>query len=129
MEVLRSIKKLFFTRGFSHKEGIDYEDTFAPMARYTSIRTIIALVAKMKWKMHQMDVKTNFLNGVIKEEVYIEQLQGFEVEDMKSLVCRLKKVLYGLKQAPRAWYGIIDSFLTRLALPRVKKTLTSTSKS
>jgi hypothetical protein len=59
----------------------------------------------MKWKLHQMDVKTTFLNGVIEEEVYIEKPQGFEVEDRKSHVCKLKKALYGLKQAPRAWYG------------------------
>jgi hypothetical protein len=111
MEVLRSIKQDFSLVDFSQKEGIDYEERFAPMARYTLIRTIIALVAKMKWKLYQMDVKTTFLNGVIEKEVYIEQPQGFEVEDSKSHVCRLKKDLYGLKQAPRAWYGHIDSFL------------------
>jgi hypothetical protein len=63
---------IFVAHVFSQKEGIDYEETFAPVARYTSIRTIIALVAKMKWKLHQMDVKKAFLNGVIEEEVYIE---------------------------------------------------------
>jgi hypothetical protein len=114
-----SIEK-FVARGFSQKEGIDYEETFAPVARYTSIKTIIALVAKMKWKLHQMDVKTAFLNGVIEEEVYIEQPQGFEVEDRKSHVCRLKKALYGLKQAPRAWYGRIDSFLKSLGFTKSK---------
>jgi hypothetical protein len=72
-------KARFVTRGFSQKEGIDYEETFSLVARYTSIRTIIAVAAKMKWKLHQMDVKTTFLNGVIEEEVYIEQPQGFEV--------------------------------------------------
>jgi hypothetical protein len=60
------------------------------MARYTSIRTIIALAAKMKWKLHQMDMKTTFLNGVIEEEVYLEQPQGFEVEDRKSHVCTVQ---------------------------------------
>jgi hypothetical protein len=119
MEVLRSIKK-FVARGFSQKECIDYEETFTLVARYTSIRTIIALAAKMKWKLHQMDVKTTFLNGVIEEEVYIEKPQGFEVEDRKSHVCRLKKSLYGLKQAPRAWYGQIDSFLTSLGFTKSK---------
>jgi hypothetical protein len=85
------------------------------------IRTIIALATKMKWNLHQMDVKTKFLNGVIEEEVYIEKPQGFEVEDMKSHVCKLKKSLYGLKQAPRAWYGHIDSFLTSLGFTKSKE--------
>jgi hypothetical protein len=74
----------------------------------------------MKWKLHQMDVKTNFLNGVIEEEVYIEKNQGFEVEDRKTHVCRLKKALYGLKQAPRAWYGRIDNFLMSLGFTKSK---------
>jgi hypothetical protein len=102
---IEKYKARFVVCGFSQKEGIDYEETFTPVARYTSIRTIIALTAKMKWKLHQMDVKTTFLNGVIKEEVYIEQPQVFEVENKESHVCKLKKALYGLKQAPRAWYG------------------------
>jgi hypothetical protein len=113
-------KARFVARGFYQKEGIDYEETFSLVARYTSIITIIALVAKMKWKLHQMDVKIVFLNGVIEEEVYIEQPQGFEVEYRKTNVCRLKKDLYVLKQAPRAWYGIIDSFLTSLGFTKSK---------
>jgi hypothetical protein len=117
---IEKYKARFVACGFSKKKGIDYEETFAPVASYTSIRNIIALVAKMKWKLHQMDVMTSFLNGVIDEEVYIEQLQGFEVEDMKSHVCKLKKALYGLKQAPRAWYGRIDSFLTSLGFTKSK---------
>jgi hypothetical protein len=100
---IEKYKTRFVARGFSQKEGIDYEETFALVAKYTSIRTIIALAAKMNWKLHQTDVKTAFLNGVIEEEVYIEQPQGFEVEDKKTHVYRLKKGLYGLKQAPRAW--------------------------
>jgi transposase InsO family protein len=83
---IEKYKARFVARGLSKNEGIDYEETFSPVARYTSIRTIIALAAKMKWKLHQMDVKTVFLNGVIEEEVYIEQPQGFEVEDMKTRV-------------------------------------------
>jgi hypothetical protein len=117
---IEKYKARFVACGFSQKEGIDYEEPFAPVARYTSIRTIISLAAKMKWKLHQMDVKTTFLNGVIEEEVYIEQPQGFEVEDIKFHVSKLKKVLYGLKQAPRAWYGRIDSFLTSLGFTKSK---------
>ena len=70
---IEKFKARFFARGFSLKEGIDYEETFALVARYTSMRTILALVAKLKWKLHQMDVKIAFLNGAIEEEVYIEQ--------------------------------------------------------
>ena len=64
-------------RGFSQKEGIEYDETFTPVARYSSIRAIISLVSVMGWKLHQRDVKTAFLNGEIEEEVYIEQLEGF----------------------------------------------------
>jgi hypothetical protein len=90
---IEKYKSRFVARVFSQKEGIDYEETFSPVSRYTLIRTIIALAAKMKWKLHQMDVKTTFLNGVIEEEVYIEQPQGFEVEYRKTRVCNLKKAL------------------------------------
>ncbi|PVA05175.1 hypothetical protein DC363_16615 [Thalassorhabdomicrobium marinisediminis] len=110
----------FVAHGFSQKEGIDYEETFAPVARYTSIRTVLALAAAMKWKIHQMDVKTTFLNGVVEEEVYVEQPLGFEIHDRESYVCRLKKALYGLKQAPRTWYGRMDSFLSSLGFTKSK---------
>ena len=73
-------KSRFVAHGFSQKEGIDYEETFAPVAIHTSIKTIIVLATKMKWKLHQMDVKTSFLNGVIEEEVYIPQPQGLKLK-------------------------------------------------
>jgi hypothetical protein len=100
---IEKYKARFVARGFSKKQGIDYEETFAPVARYTSIKTILSLVAMMKWKVHQMDVKATFLNGEINEEVYVEQPLGFETHDRETHVCRLNKALYGLKQAPRAW--------------------------
>ena len=76
---------------------------FAPVARYTSIRSVLSLVAVMKWKIHEMDVKTAFLNGVVEEEVYVEQPLDFKTHDRNSHVCILKKSLYGLKQAPKTW--------------------------
>ena len=82
--------------GFYQMEGINYEETFSPVSRYTSIRTIMEIASKNEWKLHQMDVKTNFLNCVI-EEVYIKHPQGFEVEDRRTHVCKLKKALYRLK--------------------------------
>ena len=117
---IEKYKARFVARGFSQKEGIDYEETFAPVARCTSIRSIMALASMMKWDLHQMDVNKTFLNGVIEEEVYIEQTQGIEVEDRVTHVCKLKKDLYGLKQAPRYWYGRIYIFLTRLGFTKSK---------
>ena len=72
-------KTRFVARGFSQVERVDYDETFAPVACYTSIRSLISIAAEMAWKIHQMDVKTAFLNGIIQEEVYVEQPQGFEI--------------------------------------------------
>eukprot|EP00253_Pinus_taeda_P004358 PITA_04358 len=99
-------------------KGIDYDDTFAPVARYSSIRLMLALSAQMGWKIHQMDVKTAFLNGNIEEEVYIEKPKGFETFDCESHICRLKRDLYGLKQAPCAWYTRINNYFTGLGFTK-----------
>eukprot|EP00253_Pinus_taeda_P004944 PITA_04944 len=104
--------------GKSVIEGIDYEEIFAPVARYSSIRRILALSAQIGWHIHQVDVKTAFLNGVIEEEVYIEQPEGFEVFSSESHVCRIKRALYGLKQAPRAWYTRIDNYFIGLGFSK-----------
>jgi len=111
-------KARFVARSFSHVEGINYNETFSLVARYSSIRSMLALSAQMGWKIHQMDVKTVFLNGKIKEEVYIEQLESFETFDHELHVCQLKRDLYGLKQAPRAWYTKIDSYFTGLGFTK-----------
>jgi hypothetical protein len=108
---IENYKARFVARGFSQKEGVDYDETFAPVACYTSIRAVMSIATQMGWRIHQMDVKTTFLNGKIEEEVYLEQPLGFEVHTRASHVCRLKKALYGLKQAPRAWYSRIDNYL------------------
>jgi hypothetical protein len=111
-------KARFVAIGLSQKEGEYYDETFALVARYTSIRAIISLVASMGWNIHQMDVKTTFLNGAIEEEVYIEQPQGFEVHSRDTHIFRLKKALYGLKQASRAWYVRMDNYLKRLGFSK-----------
>jgi hypothetical protein len=104
-------KARFVAKGFSHKEGIDFSKTFAPVARYSSIRVMISIAVELGWQIHQTNVKIVFLNGVIEEEIYIEQPEGFEVHSRASHVCRLRKALYGLKQAPHVWYSKIDSYL------------------
>ncbi|KAH9291809.1 hypothetical protein KI387_043002 [Taxus chinensis] len=111
---IEKYKARFVAKGFSQKEGIDYEETFAPVARYTSIRAVISFATQMGWQIHQMDVKTTFLNGELKEEVYIEQPEGFVAHNKETHMCRLKKALYGLKQAPRAWYERIDTYLQKM---------------
>jgi hypothetical protein len=111
-------KTRFVARGFSQIEGVDYDETFALVARSTSIRSIIAIVAEMGWSIHQMDVKTAFLNGFIDEEVYIEQPQGFEVSERETHMCLLRKALYGLKQAPRVWYSCIDTYLLQMGFKK-----------
>jgi hypothetical protein len=78
----------------------------------------MSLVASMGWILHQMDVKTTFLNGAIKEDVYIEKPQGFEVHSRDTHICILKKSLYGIKQAPRAWYARIDNYLITLGFSK-----------
>jgi len=79
-------KARFVARGFSQKGGIDYDEIFAPLAHYTTIRSIVALAASQGWSLHQMDVNTAFLHGFLKEEVFVEQLQDFDVHDPKTRV-------------------------------------------
>lgn len=97
MVALKNIKAHFVARGFSQKEGIDFEETFAPVARYTSVRAVISIEVAKDWEHHQMVVKSSFLNGSIEEEVYLEQLKGSVTHDVASYVCKLKRALYGLK--------------------------------
>ena len=94
---IEKYREIFVARGFYQKEGIDYEETFSLVARYSSIETIMELAYMIKWDLRQMDVKTTFLNGVIDEEAYIKQPEGFEVKDILTPVCKLKNALYGLK--------------------------------
>ena len=84
---------------------------FVLVVRMETVNTIMAIAAQHKWKVYQMEVKSAFLNGVFKEEVYVVQLLGYEVEGQEEKVYHLRKALYGLKQAPHAWYSRIDSYL------------------
>ena len=86
------------------KEGNDYTETFSPVSKKDSLRIIMALVAHFDFDLHQMDVKTAFLNGNLEEEVYMKQPEGFSSSEGEHLVCKLKKSIYGLKQASRQWY-------------------------
>eukprot|EP00253_Pinus_taeda_P028706 PITA_28706 len=104
-------KARLIVKGYKQQQGRDYDETFALVARMETVRTMLSIVAQYKWKIYQMDVKSAFLNGVLKEEVYVEQPSGYEVDGQEHKVCKLKKALYGLKQAPKAWYSRIDAYL------------------
>jgi hypothetical protein len=98
-------------KGYAQIEGLDFDETFVPVARLEAIRMFLAYASHKKFKVYQMDVKSSFLNGDLKEEVYMEQPEGFQLSDNPDFVCKLKKALYGLKQAPRAWYYRLDKYL------------------
>ena len=101
-------KARLVAQGSSQKYGVDYDETFSPVVRFESIRTVIALAVKKGLKMHQMDVNTAFLHGELEEEVYMRQPEEFVLEGQELLVCKLNKSLYGLKQSPRCWNYVLD---------------------
>nr|GEV00298.1 retrovirus-related Pol polyprotein from transposon TNT 1-94 [Tanacetum cinerariifolium] len=104
-------KARLVARGYRQEQGIDFEESFAPVARLEAIRIFPAYAAHKNMVVYQMDVKTTFLNGNLREEVYVSQPNGFVDQNNPSHVYKLKKALYGLKQAPHAWYDMLSSFL------------------
>jgi hypothetical protein len=103
-EVVRNKSRLV-AQGYIQKEGIDYEETFAPAAHLKAIRILLAFSVTKGFRLYQKDVKSVFLNGFLEEEVYVSQPYGFESVEFLHRMYKLRKALYGLKQAPRAWYG------------------------
>ena len=101
-------------KGYAQKHDIDYDETFAPIVKMTTIRVLLAIAAAKGWHLHQMDVKNVFQQGELEEQVYMVQPPGFHYGTNTSAVCRLKKSLYELKQAPRAWNAKITQKLRRM---------------
>ncbi|GJS30607.1 retrovirus-related pol polyprotein from transposon TNT 1-94 [Tanacetum coccineum] len=106
-------KARLVAQGYNQQEGIDYDETYAPVARLESIRILLAYACALDFKLFQMDVKSAFLNGFINEEVYMAQPPGFIDFEKLDHVYKLKKALYGLKQAPKAWYDRLKAFLIK----------------
>nr|GFC18629.1 retrovirus-related Pol polyprotein from transposon TNT 1-94 [Tanacetum cinerariifolium] len=100
------------SKGYAQEEGIDFEESFAPVARLEAVQIFIAYAAHKSFLIYQMDVQKAFLNGLLKEDVYVVQPDGFVDPDHPEKVYRLWKALYGLKQDPRAWYDELSKFLT-----------------
>ena len=104
-------KARLVAKGFRQQQGIDFEEIFSPVVKMTTLRCVLALVARMDLELAQMDVKTAFLHGDLHEEIYMQQTEGFESQGREQMVCKLKKSLYGLKQAPREWYHKFHLFM------------------
>lgn len=111
-------KARLVVKGYAQVYGVDFSDTFAPVARLDTIRLILEIAAQKRWTVFQLDVKSAFLNGYLEEEIFVEQPEGFVVQGQEDKVYLLKKALYGLKQAPRAWYSRIDEHLQNLGFMR-----------
>ena len=107
-------KARLVAQGYSQKPGLDYDQTFSPVVRSESVRSVIALATKNGLKLHQMDITTAFLNGDLEEQVYMRQPEGFRVDGKEHLVCRLRKSIYGLKQSPRCWNQALDTCLKEM---------------
>ncbi|KAK2426495.1 hypothetical protein QL285_025158 [Trifolium repens] len=111
-------KARLVVKGYAQIFGVDFSETFAPVARLDTIRLLFALAAQNGWVIHQMDVKSAFLNGYLEEEIFVEQPEGFIVQGHEEKVYKLNKALYGLKQAPRSWYSRIDAHLVNLGFEK-----------
>jgi hypothetical protein len=111
---LSRYKARWVVRGFSQEHGIDYDETFSPIVKPSTIRIVLSLAVSFHWPIHQLDVKNAFLHGHLSETVYCQQPLGFEDSPKSPLVCLLQKSLYGLKQAPRAWFHRFATFATSI---------------
>src|SRR6187455_1345743 len=112
MVQLRGTRQGLWPKDIPKRRVKDFFDTYSPVARLTTIRTLIAVAASYGLIIHQMDVKTTFLNGELDEEIYMDQPEGFIADGQENKVCRLIKSLYGLKQAPKQWHEKFDNTLT-----------------
>lgn len=112
------LKARLVAKGYAQQQGIDYNEVFAPVARWDTIRMVLALAAQKGWNVYQLDVKSAFLHGELTEDVYVEQPPGYVRKGEEEKVYKLKKALYGLKQAPRAWYSKIEAYFVKEGFER-----------
>jgi hypothetical protein len=106
-------KARLVAKGYLQKQGVDFEEVYAPVSKHTTLRALLAIVAARVMELHQLDVKTAFLNGELEEEIYMQQAQRYE-EGGPGMVCHFKKTLYGLRQVPRAWHTRLKAELEAL---------------
>lgn len=114
------LKARLVAKGYAQTYGVDYSDTFSPVAKLTSVRLFISMAATHNWPLYQLDIKNAFLHGDLHEEVYLEQPPGFVAQGEYGKVCRLHKSLYGLKQSPRAWFGKFSQAIEKFGMLKCK---------
>jgi Reverse transcriptase (RNA-dependent DNA polymerase) len=115
---LERYKARLVAKGYTQTYGVDYKETFAPVAKMNTVRTLMSVATNCDWSLFQMDVKNAFLQGDLEEEVYMNLPPGLPVPRESGLICRLKKAIYGLKQSPRAWYGKLSSALVKVGFKK-----------
>jgi len=113
-------KARWVLRGFTQWPGVDYDETFSPVVKPATVRTVLSLALSQQWHVHQLDVKNAFLHGTLSETVYCSQPTGFLDTARPDHVCKLNRSLYGLKQAPRAWYSRFATFLLSIGFVEAK---------
>ena len=118
---IHKYKARLVAKGYIQKHGVDFDEVFAPVARIETVRLIIGIAASRGWELHHLDVKTAFLHGELKEEVYVQQPEGYMIKGSETKVYKLRKALYGLRQAPRAWNEKLNAVLRDLKFERCLK--------
>ena len=113
------LKTHIVAKGYSQVEGVDYTDTFAPVARLESVCTVLSVAASLDWEIHQFDVKTTFLHDELTGDIYMEQPEGRKEQGKESWVCKLQKLIYGLHQAGCCWYTHLYEEICKAGFTRV----------
>ena len=112
------LKARLVAKGYTQQYGLDYYDTFSPVAQIAFVRLLLYMTAMHSWPLFQLDIKNVFLHGDLAEEVYMEQPPGFVVQGESGLICKLHRSLYGLKQSPRAWFNMFSSMVQEFGMIR-----------
>lgn len=118
---INKFKARLIAKGYVQRSGVDFDEVFVPVARLETVRVLIALAASSNWEIHHLDVRTAFLHGELKEDVFVSQPDGFKVKGSEHKVYKLHKALYGLKQAPRAWNVKLNQILKELGFTKCSK--------